>query len=577
MISAREATEFLHSYNYDNATESNVAKIFDAAWKAKANLRNIFQHHPQWDEDQQAIIFTADFETGINKEDLKKFSDWMMENKRDLPGELLDFIFDIRFIDTQFTTAEFVTKVNELFNIGATEGQKVSRIINKIGKSLECDKIKDIKPIWQNGEQREKDYGWNYYFAMLGDALNPIKISKYTVISINPMDYWTMSFGKGWASCHTIDKENVRRDKHNYEGCYSGGTESYMLDQTSVVFYTVDKNYVGEMWKADKGRRMMFHIANGDEFIFGRLYPDGRDGGETGLAAQFRNCIQKVLSDCTNESNLWTLQKGTEICAEKAYSYGSHFKDYIRYKDCGYSLRKGKYSVGKINIGSAGICPSCGCETTNEQNIQCESCADSYECYCERCGAGLYYDDAIYCEDNDYYYCDSDCADRDGVHYCSDDGCFHNENNCFCDDSDGDYYYDDTEMVITENGFTYRSYEVAINEGYAQDDDGCWWPEDEVYYDENREIHFHEDYDTVHTRFGSFIDEDSAMEFGLICIDGEWYKEIDTLIDETTGEIFVPDGNEIRTEYGDFINKTNAYKFGLAECCGEFIKVEEVA
>ena len=127
----------------------------------------------------------------------------------------------------------------------ATKGQKISRIVNKLCKQLGFDKDKD----------------YNREFAKFSDAINPLTIKRHTVLSCHPVDYLTMSFGNSWSSCHTIDKNNKRDMPNSYHGQYSAGTLSYMLDETSAVFYTVDAKYDGDKLELEpKINRCMFHI-----------------------------------------------------------------------------------------------------------------------------------------------------------------------------------------------------------------------------------------------------------------------------------------------------------------------------
>ena len=164
------------------------------------------------------------------------------ENEMSALEKINDFIkVNAPDADVQFCTDELAKIINDIFEdvrfcVG---GQKISRIVNKICKRTNLTKIVDIRDCSffdQNGEfhNRTKDFGWNYKFAQLGDAINPIIQTATAVISVNPVDYLTMSIGKGWASCMTIDKDNIRRLCNTYHGMYFGGTESYMLDASTV-------------------------------------------------------------------------------------------------------------------------------------------------------------------------------------------------------------------------------------------------------------------------------------------------------------------------------------------------------
>ena len=150
--------------------------------------------------------------------------------------------------DIKILTGRRLEKINDFltsggFNTRALEGQKIVKFVGKLLKEVGLNKVTNITTeMWQTPDgtthQREKDMGYNYHFPLLGDAINPHDYEREIIISFNPIDYWTSSFGYKWASCHTIDKENIRGvGSNNHQGCYSGGTESYMLDPSTVVMY----------------------------------------------------------------------------------------------------------------------------------------------------------------------------------------------------------------------------------------------------------------------------------------------------------------------------------------------------
>lgn len=388
-------------------------------------------------------------------------------------------------VDGPLATESFAAKVNELrgtkdFEIYkdhdiAQEGQKVSKVVRKIARAIGLDKIVDVQTETftdQNGEvhSRTKDKGWNYQYAMFCDAINPIKVKRHTIISLNPYDYYTASFGHKWASCQTIDLNNKRGCDLTYHGMYSSGTESYMLDETSVVFYTVDAAYDGTDFETrDKMQRCMFHIGK-DKIIQGRVYPDGRDGGEEGYAAQFRNIMQKIVTDCLGLPNLWTLKKGTSACEECEISVGTHYRDYKHCGDCTVSLLKvnGKvHNADRMVIGHNPICPRCGEEHNREENIVCsDNCGkDENELFCINCGDAVdpeSNDLNVQCIDTGAWYCDEACANTCDVYYCEDDGLWHDACHYYRDRYDGLYYStNDSDRVRFMYGWAEYCYHTA--------------------------------------------------------------------------------------------------------------------
>lgn len=380
-------------------------------------------------------------------------------------------------------------------------GQKISKLVQKLGKIIGINNhvdIQDVSFYRQDGEyvSRTKDMGWNYQYAQFADAINPIILKGTAVISVNPIDFWTMSFGKGWASCHTIDKENRRRCDHNYSGCYCGGTESYMLDNCSVIFYFLPNNFDGENPEyEDKVKRCVFYLGE-DKIIQSRVYPDGRDGGDMSLAGDIRTIMQKVVSELWDVPNYWNNSKGTSACSEVTTSVGPHYRDYLHYEDCNVSYMKridGYKNVKRIRIGSDIICPSCGVTHNREDNIFCVRCTG--DLVCEECGEFIDDGDVRWIDGNPYCWrCTTEC-DRCGEYeldrYMTD-----TNNGCRCRSCISNYYtwssyedtyIDDEDVVVTEEG---RVCDVNGDGYLACESCGKIHDDDEMNYDEETDGYY---------------------------------------------------------------------------------------
>lgn len=338
--------------------------------------------------------------------------------------------------DSQYLENEQVDEVNERFPWAKIHyGAKTSRTILKICRHYEIDKLE----------------GFNQQYTRYADAVNPLNVTRWTIISVHPVDYLTMSFGNSWASCHTIDKTNIRNMPSNYEGMYSGGTQSYMLDGTSVVVYIVDKSYKGDHFELEpKINRQMFHIG-AEKIVQGRLYPQDNDSGSEEMYKQLREIVQRVFSQCFGWNNLWTVSKGTEACNKVIQSSGVHYRDYAHYSNCNVSFLKREddsKNYEMIKVGHSEICPECGSSHYRENCIVCDECSDGNMVTCNSCGASISQDDDDYISiDGDLYYCCPECAEREGYRYC-DDGCWHHED-------DSDVLYDDYlgEWCYDPNGY----------------------------------------------------------------------------------------------------------------------------
>ena len=247
------------------------------------------------------------------------------------------------------------TYVNALFpDIRAREGQPTTRIVRKFfdhyPEAKEMTEIVSMPDRDENGTIIRNESGqiagyhneevktFNKRMVEYCECVKPIKAKRHFIVSVNPIDFLTMSFGNSWASCHTIDKRNLRKRGDHYNGMYCGGTLSYMLDETTAICYTVDKDYAGDKFELqDKIDRNLIHYHDG-VFIQGRLYPQSNDGssGNT-LYKQFRSIEERVIAEGLGAPNIWKYNKGTE--SNKKYRtttlHSVHYKDYDNYDTTG--------------------------------------------------------------------------------------------------------------------------------------------------------------------------------------------------------------------------------------------------
>lgn len=410
-----------------------------------------------------------------------------------LVGENLYQLFrKLKTVDSAFANDEIAQFINKLFpDAKATARQKISRIVNKICNKLGID----------------KDPNYNREYAKFADAINPLAIKRHTILSCHPVDYLTMSFGNSWASCHTIDKTNKRGMPDSYSGCYSSGTLSYMLDESSFVFYTVDNSYKGNEYELqDKINRNMFHIGK-DKLIQGRVYPQSSDGASS-LYKTIREISQKVIAECLDVPNLWKNVKGTTECRRVIASYGTHYEDYSNFSSCNVSYLKydgtEDVNMDRINVGHDPICPKCGYEHSFEEAIECDDCysgGGTRYCYC--C-------DERYDEDDMYYI--------DGEWYCS-------ECSTYCE------YHGEREAISTDEMYYIEDYGWICESAFEYGDffycDSC-----ENYYERNGE--------EVETEYNIFCSRDCAEDSGFIEYEGTWYNEDDLYCCEECGT-YVPD------------------------------------
>ena len=501
----KECMDILGEYDY-TPTTVGVRRFLEEYFNNKGKLISVFKKHPNYNGKYQ-IAFDKNYETTIDKSVIFEFSDWILNSLHRLlePYTVNGYTYGDIFlsgkrskefksldIETQTLTSlkyncenlnlwyhngchyvigdsekclrakEFRSIVYEVRNtlltdddanfinksfpeVKAVKGQKLSRVVNKIAKILDYDKLSD----------------YNKEFAKYADAINPLKIVRHTVLSLHPVDYLTMSFGNSWSSCHTMDKRNKRGMPNSYEGMYSAGTMSYMLDETSFVFYTVDANYNGDYLELEpKISRCMFHVGF-DKLVQARMYPQSSDG-DTGLYTDVREIAQSVIAECFAFPNFWSIEKGTEACNKVTKSIGGHYRDYLNFEYCNVSYPKKPFDYKnrkKFTIGHNAICPHCGNVHESSDNIECRECREDGE-YCYHCGEWGPIDSMI--ETDGRYYC-YECTS-----YCS----YHDRREAIFQD----------EMYFV-NGFGYVCEEAIESGEFEQCDDcGCYCAIDEMIY-----------------------------------------------------------------------------------------------
>lgn len=595
----------MHDACKERVEETNVAK---------AGLRNIFSHHPNWDAKNMWIRNSVNWKRPVVPERITEFTDWFNEKITEIYAkkghkecgmsyteveESLDKIIStIRFmnkllqlnglpttqksyksvslngfyldhyyeeearllkikecfyekciyVDERYTylnkedgafyfavhgilinlkkwilrdghllTEERAEQINNLFKdchkpngkrlIRTNAGMKVSRFMALLGRLSGVDRIVEEQTReWEvegaNHERiahsRTTDIGWNGRFAKFADGINPYTIRRHTIISTHPVDYIFASNGTNWTSCHFICQEPLTYSG-SYESLYGGGADGLMRDNSTVVMYLIDENYNGtDFMFVPKERRCLFHIGS-DKIVQGRVYPDGRDGGDLGASEQMRIIMQTTLAECLGVPNLWKVEYGYDANYSYCVTEGNHYEDYFHYDDTTISFLKGNNADYVINptpikIGQKAMCPVCGVKHDNAKWVYCvnhrkyynkRDCDNAkymvkcirgseYNYTCNTCGGFIFKDDAICDKDTGLYYCCKECAEQNGVHYCFNTENYHSKHIYF-DDYEHDYFYDRLNIRIEVEGKTFWYPRSAEEAGYIYCDDIREW------------------------------------------------------------------------------------------------------
>ena len=205
---------------------------------------------------------------------------------------------------------------------------------------------------------------YNKTFAQYADLVSELKRNMYFVISVNPLDYLTMSNGVSWASCHNIAS-----------GSYMGGCLSYMLDSTSMITFVVE-NVNGNIHNIPKNYRQMFHY-NAGLFVQNRLYPQGNDGA-TNLYDKFRGFVTEEFADMLDGADdEWNHNEGSAHCRSHTLSTGTHYRDYLSNYSCGIFYPRSKANIVRtqiVGIGAEGVCVHCGRPFSSAGRLAHSSC-----------------------------------------------------------------------------------------------------------------------------------------------------------------------------------------------------------
>lgn len=249
------------------------------------------------------------------------------------------------------------------------KGTKTSRAFNAVCKYYGVDKLAPTEEaVERDGAIVKRTvYPYDKVFARYADLASDLKRKMHFVISLNPLDYLTMSFGVNWNSCH-----NIRG------GQYQGGCLSYLLDRTSIITYVVD-NLDAPIHEIPKVYRQMYHYEN-YMFVQNRLYPQGNDGA-TDLYEKFRNFMKEEFAEILNVDGNWRCHIGPSSVLSYVRSEGSHYTDYEHNRSCSiFYPDKYEHVAGarRMTIGSDGICPHCGETHTSHRSLSHGCCSSPF-------------------------------------------------------------------------------------------------------------------------------------------------------------------------------------------------------
>lgn len=365
-------------YKYEKCFSAQGVRANLNAWREnKSGLLALLRNHPNWNEEELAIVFDLSEGREIDHDvvDESKFYLKELTDEIEMTNEQrANFEAALQAATAEYSklpTEAFIQVIQERGGIKCAVGQKASRIINKLCQHFGVD-------------QHER---YNSVFARLADSLNPIQIQKTGVLSLHPCDFLEMSNkDNDWSSCHNLQS-----------GSYQAGCLSYMTDSTSMIFIAVDENVRSGFHKVPRLAREIFCYSE-NVLLQSRLYPT--DNEEQRVT--YRNLVQKAIADCLGMPNFWSTQKSQEQVNEytETAEGSKHYPDY-KYGYGVMSLLRGAQSFGKIRIGSQALCVCCGQSFSASERIKC-NCTGLV--VCQDCGETVsatnarYMDGAFHCK-----------------------------------------------------------------------------------------------------------------------------------------------------------------------------------
>lgn len=505
----------LENRNY-RYSDSAIDDILDEWYHQKQMLLSLLSKHPNWEPERLMVHFDADYSRRLDTDATFSFFYWLRDNTMSIMDigekeckwnqcyefmwnyckgetylpEICDRIKQVFNSDTlcyENRSINPLTEINKLIpELHARVGQKNTKIVGKICTHFGFDKIKKygtkINPATGEVEENALLDSYDKQFAKYCDALSPIKVTRHTCISLNPIDYLLMSNGNSWQSCHYIG------DYASDAGCYSSGTISYMLDKHSIIFYTVDAGFNGVCIEREpKITRQVFGY-NDFQLLQSRLYPQNNDTGAIDTYTDIRNIMQKVVADCLAAPNRWIKKSVHNVI----HGYGATcYADWdCQSSLCSTSVLRGKENdnLEPITLGAQPICIDCGEVHSYEDSIN--HCGNGYACTC--CGDRVSEDYVCWVDDDPYC---SDC-----VTYCEVCGEYEvndeatwidSENHYVCQDCLENYYtycdecgeYERNEDITYIEEYDRNVCDNCLEENYSRCDKcGAW-----IYYPDERD------------------------------------------------------------------------------------------
>lgn len=505
----RQALEDYRRYTTQTEELDDVSSTFienlarDSSY-AKQELRALFSKSPVWDENIDALVING---TRTHNPDYGHICELAIDILKepyynsDKSGTILQAIrFFCEPEQSEADRERSIDCIRQLAPKAYAPNKKPSRIFKAI-----CDALGVSNDTAGSEFQR--------LYAQFADELTAKKIGFKMYVSINPAHFITMSNpkydrrGNTLTSCHSFNST---------EYSYNNGCSGYARDKVSFIVFTVSDPAEPETLNNRKTTRQIFAYRPGSGLLMqSRMY--NTSGGVYGAVEDsklYRDLVQREISLLENMPNLWNTYATTNADYRGYIECGDGFGGYADWTytdfDCHISFRKDcdRDVVDSLNVGTWGLCISCGCETSH--GLYCAECSHEGDEQCDECGEWCYSDDLW------------TVRNRDGIeiHVC--ESC-RDEYYSYCDHCE-EYFPNDSVYEIDGRYVC----EHCRNEYYEQCDECGEW-------------HHSEDMHCVHDSYGDEVYVcDDCFENYCYCENCGEYHHIDNMISAVAAN-----GNEI--------------------------------
>ena len=378
--------------NFDLQTNPNaVSGYVDSLQYKNENIKRLFENYPDGRivlnaKELCSLDSVLNFSLDISKEETRELiSDirYKIVRNTSLSASetrvLINGFLDVLCSPYLDTKTKKIQDENGI--LSSIKGMKIGKVLNLI---LDNNIIREH---WVNLEKSDIDYIRNNIIggeiASLIDNASAASDSLSLVLSINPLDFLTMSCGTSWDSCMYPNGE------------YSSGTLPYSTGRDTVIGFLVDTNdYYAEIERSgwtNKIWRQIMYVTDDNFIVSQNPYPGDKPKFSIALSAYINDALNLDLdiTAAANEKNRDSLYVNN-IGLSTGYVDLDH-GGYIPFI-FGNSENRSKVEV---EAQTTAFCLGCGKTATYLADScgVCDSCDESYDAYCDCCDEGFYSDD----------------------------------------------------------------------------------------------------------------------------------------------------------------------------------------